>query len=61
MTNKKLPIFVSIRTAARELGLGEKWLRAAVKAGTVPGIQVGTQFKVHLPQLIDQLTKEVSA
>ena len=57
MTNEKTPVLLNVRPTARKLGVGEKWLRAEIKAGRVPGIRIGSQFKIDWFQYIEQLRK----
>ena len=58
MSNNKTPMFVDVRPSAKTLGVGEKWLRAEIKAGRVPGIQIGNRFKVNLALYIEQLNSK---
>lgn len=60
--NSELPtVYKTPKCSALKLGVGEKWLRAEIKAGRVPGIQIGNRFLVDLDLYIEQLrSKEVS-
>lgn len=59
MNDDKTPVLLGVRPTARKLGVGEKWLRAEIKAGRVPGIQIGSQFRVDWFQYLEQLRKEM--
>lgn len=61
MNSKQPTVFTNVIPTAQRLGVGEKWLRAEIKAGRVPGIQIGNRFLVDLDLYIEQLrSKEVS-
>lgn len=47
--------YVTVRQAAKHIGMGEHKLRALAKAGQIPGYYVGTYFRVNLPALMKML------
>lgn len=49
--NREAP-FQSIRGAAYLTGLSAAYLRAGCKAGTVPHIRIGADYRVNMPQLL---------
>lgn len=50
--------FLSPAGAARVTGMSVKWIREGCKAGNVPHIRVGTDYRVNVPRLLDQLNRE---
>lgn len=47
--------FVSIADAAMITGLSQCYIRKGVRAGTIEHITCGSNYKVNLPRLLDQL------
>ena len=47
--------FMSIRATAKLGLIGERTLRQMEAKGELPGIRIGTHFKVNVPMLIDKL------
>ena len=47
--------FLSIKEAANVTGLSCFFLRAGIKAGTVPYIMSGSKYLVNLPKLLERL------
>ena len=55
--NRDAP-FQSLRGAAYLTGLSVGFLRAGCKAGTVPHLRVGAEYRVNVPLLMQQLEAE---
>ena len=50
--------FLSPAGAARVTGMSVKWIREGCKAGTVPHLRVGTDFRVNVPALLEMLDRQ---
>ena len=50
--------FQSISGAAYMTGLSAGYIRTGCKAGTVPHIRVGTDYRVNMPRLLEQLNAQ---
>ena len=50
-----------IRQAARLTGLSEYSLRQGCKAGTVPFIREGCEYRIHVPLLLAQIEKAAAS
>ena len=64
MSQQTAPKFMTIRETAATGILSERHLRLMAKRGELPGIYVGTRFKVNYPLLVEKLNRdsmEVSA
>lgn len=55
MTYKNEIPFQTIKNAATTTGLSQHYLRAGVKAGTVPHVKSGRCIKINVPALLRQL------
>ena len=58
---KKSSTFMSIREAARHLGIGETWLRNEVRLGNVPYITAGVKVLVNVPMYTEMLDTKSKA
>lgn len=58
MTHTNPPKFMTIRETAATGILSEYHLRLMVKRNELPGIYVGTRFKVNYPLLIEKLNRD---
>ena len=59
--NTRMKTYMSIRQTAQFTGLGESYLRRAVRNNSVPGFYVagvGSKFMVNVPLLLTKLDKE---
>lgn len=52
--------FQSIRNAARITGLSQFYLRERCKTQTIPMIKVGTEYRINMPLLLEQLAREAA-
>ena len=50
--------FMSIREAGRFLGVGESFLRQRKVDNCLPGVDVGTHYRVNVPVLCEMLDDE---
>lgn len=50
-----------IKQAARLTGLSEYSLRQGCKAGTVPFVREGCEYRIHIPLLLAQLEKAAAS
>ncbi len=48
----------SITGAAFLTGLSQSYIREGCKAGTIPHIRVGTDYRVNMPLFMEQLNRE---
>ena len=46
--------FQPLAGACKITGLSIAWLRAGCKAGIVPHVEVGTDYRVNVPALLEQ-------
>lgn len=53
--------YQSINDTAKETGLSRWFLRAGVKAGTIPHIQSGNKVLVNVPLMLEKLAEEAAA
>lgn len=51
-------VFRSINETARLTGLSTAFIRSGVKAGTVPHIRVGVDYRVNVPLFLQQLDEK---
>ena len=51
-------IFQSIRSAAAITGLSTCYIRDGCKAGTIPHVRCGTDYRINLPLWLEQLNAE---
>ena len=54
-------ILQSIAAASYLTGLSQKHLRAGCRAGTIPHVRVGSDYRVNVPLLMAQIDKESTA
>ena len=52
--------FQSIRNTARITGLSAFYLRERCKAQTIPVIKVGSEYRINVPLLLEQLAHEAT-
>ena len=52
--------FQSIRNAARITGLSAFYLRERCKARTIPVVMVGSEYRINMPLLLEQLAREAA-
>ena len=50
--------FQPINAAAAMTGLSRYYLLNGCKAGSIPHIRVGVDYRVNMPRLLDQLNRE---
>lgn len=55
---ENLPMFMTIREAAKTGMISEHHLRLMEKQGRLPGLRVGNRFKVNVQLLVEQLNRE---
>lgn len=47
-----------ISAASFLTGLSQKYIRDGCKAGTIPHVKIGSDYRVHLPEFMAQLAAE---
>ena len=52
---KESVVYMSIRQTAKQTGLAESFIRAAVKKKQVPGFYSGNKFLVNVPRFLAAL------
>lgn len=57
-TFDRAAVFQSVRGAAAITGLSVKHIREGCRAGTIPHIKVGTDYRINLPLFLEQLTEQ---
>ena len=50
-----------IAAASYLTGLSQKYLRAGCKAGKIPHLRIGTDYRINMPLLMAQIDKESTA
>ena len=60
LTDESAP-FRTIQEAARLTGLSQGFIRAGVRAGSVPHIRAGTTYLVNVPLFLSQMEREAAA
>ena len=53
MKNDDNAIFLTIKSAARKVGISELSLRRLVHQGKIPGFYTGHRFMVNVPMLVE--------
>ena len=52
--------FQGIRQAARLTGLSQFSIRSGCRDGKIPHIKVGSEYRVHIPSLLEMLENEAA-
>ena len=47
----------SIASASYVTGLSKKYIRAGCRAGTIPHVRIGSDYKINVPLLMDQIDR----
>lgn len=50
-----------ITVASYVTGLSQKYIRAGCRAGTIPHIRIGNDYRINVPLLMAQIDKESTA
>lgn len=53
--------FQTISGAARITGLSQYYIRAGCKAGTIPHVMCGSEYRINIPLFMEQLNAQAAS